>query len=159
MVVLQFGLPVNSLQIDWGGEFRPFTKFLSELGIIHRQICPLTHHQNDVVEPKHRYIVDLGLSLLCHASLPLKYKGHAFLTYVYLINRLPSASTNHNIPYFSLFGQHPDYQFLKVFGCACFPLLRPYNSHKFDFGSHECLLGYSTSHKGYKCLSSDHLLI
>lgn len=154
MAELQFRFPIKSVQTDWGGEFRPFTKFLSDLGIIHRLICPHTHHQNGVVERKHRHIVDLGLTLLSHASLPLKFWDHAFLTAVYLINRLPTMSLNQHIPYAVLFNQNPDYKFLKVFGCACFPLLRPYNSQKFDFRSHECLfLGYSTAHKGYKCLS------
>lgn len=107
-----------------------------------------------MVERKHRHIVDLGLTLISHASLPLKFWDHAFLTAVYLINRLPTMSLNQNIPYAILFNQLPDYKFLRVFGCECFPLLRPYSSHKFDFRSHECLfLGYSTAHKGYKCLS------
>ncbi|MCH92265.1 retrovirus-related Pol polyprotein from transposon TNT 1-94, partial [Trifolium medium] len=35
MVELQFGHPLKSLQTDWGGEFRPFTKFLTELGVTH----------------------------------------------------------------------------------------------------------------------------
>lgn len=131
-------------------EFRPFTKYLSNLCIIHRLICPHAHHQNGVVERKHRHIVDLGLTLLIHASLPLKFWDYAFLTTVYLINRLPTASLHNAIPDTILFKQTPGYNFLKVFGCACFPLLRPYNTHKFDFRSHECLfLGYSTSHKGY----------
>lgn len=73
MAELQFGFPIKFVQTDWGGEFRPFTKFLSDLGIIHRLICPHTHHQNGVVERKHRHIVDLGLTLLSHASLPLKF--------------------------------------------------------------------------------------
>lgn len=50
MAELQFDFPIKFVQTDWGGEFRPFTKFITHLGIIHRLICPHTHHQNDVVE-------------------------------------------------------------------------------------------------------------
>ena len=99
-------------------------------------------------------IVDLGLTLLHHASLPLQFWDYAFTTDVYLINRLLTASLNSAIPYVTLFNKDPDFQFLKTFGCACFPLLRPYHTHKLNFCSQECLfLGYSSSHKGYKCLS------
>jgi histone deacetylase 1/2 len=154
MAELQLGCSLKALQTDWGGEFRPFTKFLTDLGVVHRLICPHTHHQNGVVERKHRHIVELGLTLLSHASLPLSYWDYAFLTAVYLINRLPSAPLNFKVPYTVLYNHDPDYKFLKAFGCACFPLLRPYNSHKLDYRSHECIfLGYSPSHKGYRCLS------
>lgn len=92
--------------------------------------------------------------MLHHPSLPLKFGDFAFCTAVYLINRLPTASLNFSVPYHMLFHKHPDYTFLRTFGCACFPLPRPYNTHKLDFRSHECLfLGYSSSRKGYKCLS------
>lgn len=97
----------------------------------------------------------MGLTLLSQASL-LTYWDYAFFTAVYLINRLPSASIQFQVPYTVLFKTKPDYKFLKVFGCACFPLLRPYHAHTLDFRSQECLfLGYSTSHKGYRCLSSN----
>jgi histone deacetylase 1/2 len=90
MAELQLGYPLKALQSDWGGggEFRPFTKYLTELGITHRLICPHTHHQNGVVERKHRHVVDMGLTLLSQSSLPLTYWDHAFLTAVHLINRL-----------------------------------------------------------------------
>jgi len=122
-----------------GGEFRPFTKYLTELGVIHRLICPQTHHQNSVVGRKHMHIVDLGLTSLSHGALPLSYWDYAFLTAVYFINRLPFASLQFKVPYTILFNQYPDYKFLKAFGCACFPLLCPYHSHKLDFRSSEYL--------------------
>lgn len=52
-----------------------------------------------------------------------------------------------------MFLQEPDYKFLKVFGCACYPHLRPYNNNKLQFHSLQCIfLGCSSHHKGYKCL-------
>jgi histone deacetylase 1/2 len=42
MAELQLGYPLKALQSDWRGEFRPFTKYLTELGITHRLICPHT---------------------------------------------------------------------------------------------------------------------
>ncbi|CAI8590799.1 unnamed protein product, partial [Vicia faba] len=148
------GFPIKAVQSDWGGEFRPYSKFLADLGIVHRVICPHTHHQNGVVERKHRHIVDLGLTLLSQASLPLNFWDYAFTTAVFLINRLPSSAIQFQVPCTFLFHIMPDYKFLKVFGCACFPLLRPYLAHRLEFRSQECLfLGYSNSHKGYKCLS------
>ena len=52
-----------------------------------------------------------------------------------------------------LLNEVPDYTFLKVFGCARWPHLRPYNQRKLEFRSKQCVfLGYSSLHKGYKCL-------
>ena len=56
-------------------------------------------------------------------------------------------------PYECLFHLLPDYHFLKTFGCVCFPFLRDYNHHKFDFHTSKCVfLGYNPLQKGYKCL-------
>jgi hypothetical protein len=52
-----------------------------------------------------------------------------------------------------LLGETPDYTFCKVFGCACWPRIRPYNNRKLQFCSKQCVfLGYSSQHKGYKCI-------
>ena len=155
MVELQLNTKVKSIQSDWGGKYRPFSSLLVSFGISHRLICRYTHHQNGVVERKHRHIVDLGLTLVHHASLPLQFQDYAFTTIVYLINRLPTTSLKFVVPFVTLFNKESDYHFLRTFRCACFPLLRPYHTHKLNFRSQECLfLGYSLSHKGYKCLSS-----
>ena len=85
--------------------------------------------------------------------MPLKYWDEAFIAATYLINHLPSKVIGNTTPLERLFHQKPDYNSLKVFGCACYPNLRPYNRHKLEFRSTQSVfLGYSNLHKGYKCL-------
>jgi hypothetical protein len=75
------------------------------------------------------------------------------LQLVFLINRLPTRLLQMKTPLELLLHETPDYTFLKVFGCACWPHTRPYNNHKLEFRSKKCVfLGYSSLHKGYKCL-------
>jgi len=99
------------------------SSFLCDQGIVRRLICPPTHHQNGIVEHKHKHIVELGLILLHHAFLPLQFWDYAFVTAFYLINRLPMSSLNFSVPYSVLFHKSLDFHFLKTFGCSYFPLL------------------------------------
>jgi hypothetical protein len=63
---------------------------------------------------------------------------------------------SYDTPLHHLFQKQPDYSLLRTFGCACWPNLRPYNNHKLLFRSKQCtFLGYSLSHKGFKCLDPD----
>jgi len=85
--------------------------------------------------------------------MPLKFWDEAFIAATYLINRLPSKVIASSTPLERLFHQKPNYSALLTFGCACWPNLRPYNTHKLQFRSKQCVfLGYSVLHKGFKCL-------
>jgi hypothetical protein len=144
---------IKQLQTDRGGEFTSsqLKTFLANNGIVHRISCPYTSEQNGIAERKHRHVVESGLALLAHSHLPNKYWVDAFLTAIYLINRLPTPTLNNNTPYTKLFNAEPDYSILK--GCVCYPLLRPYNDHKLSFRSKQCIfLGYCSNSKGYQCL-------
>lgn len=69
-----------------------------------------------------------------------------------MINRLPISGSLQS-PWEFLFKTSPDYSKLKVFGCTCFPWLKPYVSSKLDGKITLCLfLGYSFQCKGYRCL-------
>uniref|UniRef100_A0A803NGK1 Integrase catalytic domain-containing protein n=1 Tax=Cannabis sativa TaxID=3483 RepID=A0A803NGK1_CANSA len=155
-VELQLGYQIKALQSDWGGEFRAFTYLTESSGIIHKLAYPHTHEQNGVVERKHRHIMETGLTLLAKASLPLSFWDESFRTAVYLINRMPTLTIKNANPLEFLFHTSPNYSMLRVFGCLCYPNLRPCNKNRLQYMSTPCVfLGYSMSHKGYKCMSKD----
>ena len=88
------------------------------------------------------------------------YWSYTTLTAVSLINLLPTSVLNFVSSWFKLYSSHPDLSQLKVFGCACYPHLRSYSTHKLEPRTKECLfLSYSSTSKGYLCLDvqSQHL--
>lgn len=76
----QFSQTIKTQQSNWclGGECRVFTDFLNQSGIKLRHSCRYTHHQNGLVEKKHRHIVELGLTY--HSSF-----GGMLSTQLYII--------------------------------------------------------------------------
>ena len=81
------------------------------------------------------------------------YWEDAFQTATNIINRLPTPVLSQKSPFEILYNRLPDYNFMRVFGCACWPNLRPYNKNKLNFRSKTCIfIGYSLCHQGYKCL-------
>lgn len=76
--------------------------------------CSHALQQNGSAERKHRHIVEVGLSLLAHASMPLTFWDEAFLTATYLINMLPSKVINHETPVQRLLHTKPDYSSLSL---------------------------------------------
>ena len=130
-----------------------FLPYLHSSGIQPRFTCPYTYHQNGIAKHKHRHIVEMGLTLLSHSHMPLKFWIEAFQIVVYTINLLPSSALKFQILFEVLFHKQPNYLMLQPFGCTCFPYLHPYNKHKFEFHSTKCVfIGYSHTQAGYKCL-------
>ena len=55
-------------------------------------------------------------------------------------------------PFERLYGTPASYSSLRVFGCACFVLLQPYEHSKLEPQSRLCcFLGYGIEHKGNRC--------
>jgi transposase InsO family protein len=154
LVENQFCTRIKQFQTDNGGEFvsKSFSDFLALHGIVHRRSCPHTAQQNGLAERKHRHLMEMGLSLLAQSHLPTTFWVDAFLHAAYIINQLPTPQLSNVSPFFKLFHRSPDYSLLRVFGCACYPLLRPYLPNKLTFKSKQCIfIGFSPNHKGYKC--------
>jgi IS30 family transposase len=128
-----FDKRILAIQTDWGGEYQRLNTFFQRIGISHHVSCLYAHQQNGSAERKHRHIVEMGLSLLAHDSMPLKYWDEAFLAATYLINRLPTKILDFSLPLERLFQEKPHYSDLRTFGCACWPNLWPFNTHKLQF--------------------------
>jgi hypothetical protein len=155
LVENQFSSSIKQFQCDGGGEYmsNQFNNFLVTHGILHCVSCPHTPQQNGVTEHKHRHIMEMGLSLLTQSHFSSLFLVDAFVTSVFIINRLPSSVLGDISPFFKLYNKGLDYYLFHSFGCSCFPLLRPYSTQKLMFKSKHCIfLGYSSNQRGYRYL-------
>ena len=128
------------------------TQFLNSKGIKHQLSCPYTPEQNGLAERKHRHLIETTITLLQNAILPSGFWSYAVQTACFLINRMPSAVLNFKSPFEVIFQTIPSVTHLRIFGCACFPLLKPYIQNKLQPKSSMCVfLGYASKYKGYLC--------
>lgn len=133
-----FSTSIKILFTDNGGEYLAMRSFLATCGITRLTTPPHTPEHNSYSEGRHRHIVETGLTLLHRASLPILFWPYAIAAAIYLINRILFW------PYVSK---------LRVFGCLCYPWLRPYSFHKLDPKSIACVfLGYSLNQSAFVCL-------
>lgn len=79
--------------------------------------------------------------------------GGTFFTANFLGNQLPSLVLPDRLsPFEVLFHRQPAYTSFRVFGCKCFPYLRPYMKNKMDPKFLACVfLGYNEKYKCYIC--------
>ena len=132
---------------------KPLIIFSPPCGISHLTTLPHTPEHNGISKWRHRHIVETGLSLLTHASMPLTYWTYTFSIVVYIINRMPTPTLHLLSPFDKLFESPPNYTKLRVFSCLCYPWLRPYSQHKLDSRSTPCVfLSYSSTQSAYICL-------
>uniref|UniRef100_A0A2N9IIJ0 Reverse transcriptase Ty1/copia-type domain-containing protein n=1 Tax=Fagus sylvatica TaxID=28930 RepID=A0A2N9IIJ0_FAGSY len=97
-------------------------------------------------------LVQCTLALLSQSGLTLSYWSYALATATHLINKLPTPLLHMSSPWEQLHNVKPNFSYLKTFGCKCFPLLSPYNTHKLQPKTIPCIfLGYPPTTKGYLC--------
>ena len=162
MIETQFSSKIKTFRFNGGGEYTSFAfkSYLLQHFIIHQISCHYTLQQNGLVERKHRHLIETTITLLSQASISTIYWLYVVLTVVSLINLLPTYVLNFVSSWYKLYSFHPDLSRLKLFGCACYPHLKPYTTHKLEPRTKECLfLGYSSNSEGYLCLDvqSHHL--
>lgn len=148
-VQTQFRKTIKMLHSDNGGEYTKVHQVCRNMGIMSQFSCPYTSAHNGRVERKHQHVVEMGLTLLAQASMPLSFWWDAFLTATMLINGLFTPVLNDKSPFENLFKKHMDFSSLRIlFGCACFPCLRTYQTNKFQFHYEKCVyLGPNMTYK------------
>ena len=151
MIARQFETHVKIVRSDNGTEFKCMLDYFDTHGIIFQTSCVGTPQQNGRVERKHQHILNVGRALMFQGNLPITFWGECVLGAVYLINRTPSGLLHNTTPFEILFGQAPEYDELKVFGCLAFAHNQKAKGNKFAPRSRKCVfIGYPHGKKGWK---------
>ena len=128
-------------------------QYLKEHGIQREHTVRATPQQNGAAERGNRVMAEGVTCMLSEAKLPPFFWGEALSTFVYVRNRLPTASLPSNkTPYEVAFGKKPSLQHLRVFGCRAYVMIQKDQRKSLQPHSMACIfLGYSEEIKGWRC--------
>lgn len=140
----------SSLRTDGGGEYvgKEFQALLAANGIKWEPSTPDSPQQNPVSERMNRTLLDKARCMIIKAGIPKNLWCYAVETANYLRNRVITRSTGMS-PYERLFGQKPNLNHIRTFGCNVYAKLLDKDRKKLDPKGMKCrFLGYDLSHPG-----------
>ena len=110
-----------------------------------------------MAEQRQHRIIEKVSTFLLDANLLGQFCVDAAYVATYVINHLPTPLLDNYSPFEKLFHKVPDYSFLCVFGCKCFPTLL---TQPHQLRSKKCVfIGYASHNKGYQCLQVDSMSV
>jgi hypothetical protein len=147
---------VNVLRSDNGNEYtnRTMQDFLRSNDIVHQTTCVSAFEQNDVIERKNKYILEVTRCLLFEMNVPRYLWGEAAQIATYLINIMPLRVVDFSTPlemvtWTTSFKVHS-----KKFGCVCFVHNTNSSISKLDVRAHKCIfVGYSVGKKSIDAMT------
>lgn len=151
----QFSTIVATIQCDNGREFD--NALLRNSATTHGTLlwfcCPYMSQRNGKVEHVIRTVNNIVRSLLFQASMPPHYWVEALHATTLLLNILPTKVLKTHTPYFSPFQSITFILPSASFWVSLLPQHRRHHAQQTCTPLHSiCLLGYSSTHKGYHCM-------
>lgn len=153
---IQLQKHVKRLFCPSGRRIHYFSAYPKQNEMAYRFSCPYTHYHNGKINKNHKHLIETSLTLTAQANMRLEYWWEVSLTPTQLINMISTSVLDNISPLEKITQNKLDYSFLRCFMCVCYPNLRVYNKHKFDFHSSKCTsIAYGPQHKGflYACTS------
>jgi Reverse transcriptase (RNA-dependent DNA polymerase) len=116
------GMAVEAVRCDGGGEFvnERLSKWLGWNGIKMEKSSPYTPEQNGMAEKSVDMVCTKARTMMLAAGLPEKMWAEAVVTAAYIINRIPTKTTNGKTPFELFNGYAPTIMHMRVFGCAAY---------------------------------------
>lgn len=129
----------------------PILAMYAKFGIKHERSYVGTPQQNDIVERKHRHLLEMASSLHFQSSVLEKLWGKRLESFVYLINRMALSILHKQSPYSRLFGGLPSFDHLRTFSCLCYAITLSQGRTKFQPRVDPYVfMCYPFGQKGYK---------
>jgi transposase InsO family protein len=148
-------LNIRRIQTDNGTEsMGDFIKYVENDGTVVQRSAPYSQSQNSVVERMFGTLFSMVRKMLADPQLPAKYWDYALSCAVWIKNRTSTRALENGITPFEVFwGKKPDLSYLRVFGSPVYVHVDASIRQKLDSRVIKCLfVGYSDSHKAWKCL-------